>query len=207
VIATRLRTGSILLLAIGPAAAAQRLIVPAKTHLSVTVYVRAGIGDSSLAPICMQAQGVASGMFATAGVHINWRTGQPKAYDPERLILIEITSNTPETFRRGALAYAYVFEGVHIRILYDRLRNPDHPHATTMLLAHVVVHEITHVLEGVNRHSEEGVMKALWTADDLVKMRYEPLPFDPEDRLLIRKGLVNRDRLTVATKLSKGVPP
>jgi hypothetical protein len=43
---------------------------------------------------------VASGMFATAGVQINWRTGQPKAYEVERPILIDITSNTPETFHR-----------------------------------------------------------------------------------------------------------
>jgi hypothetical protein len=162
--------------------------------LSLTVYIEAGIGDSSLMLICMRAQGVASGMFATAGVHIDWRTGQPKAYGPERPILIDITSNTPETLHRGALAYAQVFEGVHIRVFYDRVRNADRPYATTMLLAHVLVHEITHILEGVDCHSEKGVMKAHWTADDLVQMVYKPLPFDAQDVLLIRKGLANRGR-------------
>jgi hypothetical protein len=29
------------------------------------------------------------------------------------------------------------------------------------LLAHVMAHEITHVLEGIDRHSSEGVMKAV----------------------------------------------
>jgi len=162
--------------------------------LSLTVYIEAGIGDSSLTLICMRAQGVASGMFETAGVQIDWRTGQPKAYGPERPILIDITSNTPETFHRGALAYAQVFEGVHIRVFYDRVRNADRPYATAILLAHVLVHEITHILERVDRHSEEGVMKAHWTADDLVQMEYKPLPFDPQDVLLIRKGLASRGR-------------
>ena len=39
-----------------------------------------------------------------------------------------------------------------------------------MLLAHVLVHEITHVLEGVDRHTGQGVMKARWTEDDLALM-------------------------------------
>ena len=90
------------------------------THLAQLqqqlIYIEAGIGDSSLTLICMRAQGVASGMFATAGVQIDWRTGQPKTYGPGRPILIDITSNTPETFHRGALAYAQVFEGVDIRV-------------------------------------------------------------------------------------------
>ena len=201
-------TFSIMLLAIGSAANAQRLTVPANAKLSFTVYIEAGIGDSSLPRIRMEAQGVASRIFATAGVHIDWRTGQPKAYGPEPPLVIEITSNTPETFHRGNLAYALVYEGVHIRIFYDRLRNPDRPHATTMLLAHVMVHEITHMLEATDRHSPEGLMKASWTPNDLVQMANKPFPIDPVDVVLIREGLVNRGRaaqlgLTAARQPSK----
>jgi hypothetical protein len=162
--------------------------------LSLTVYVQASIGDSALVPILMRARGVASGMFATAGVKINWRTGQPKAYEAERPILIAITSNTPETFHRGALAYSHPFEGAHIRVFYDRVENAYRPRATAILLAHVLVHEITHVLEGTDRHSEQGVMKGQWTPDDLVQMVYKPLPFDSADVLLIREGVANRGR-------------
>jgi hypothetical protein len=167
---------------------------PRHAKLSLTVYVQASIGDSGLFPIMLRAQSIASGMFATVGVRINWRTGQPKTYGPERPMLIDITSNTPETLHRGALAYAQVFEGVHIRVFYDRVRNADRPYTTSMLLAHVLVHEITHMLEGVDRHSEQGVMKSRWTADDLVQMVYKPLAFDPMDALLIRKGLADRGR-------------
>ena len=114
------------------------------------------------------------------------------ARQSEQPIVIEITSNTPESFRRGVLAYSYPFEGVHIRIFYDRLRNPYRPHATAMLLAHVMVHEITHILERADRHSAKGLMKASWTPDDLVKMAYKPFSFDPGDVVLIREGLANR---------------
>jgi hypothetical protein len=61
-----------------------------------------------------------------------------------------------------------------------------------MLLAHVMVHEITHILERADRHSAEGLMKASWTPDDLVKMAYKPFSFDPVDVVLIREGLANR---------------
>jgi hypothetical protein len=167
---------------------------PRNHKLSLTVYVQASIGDSRLVPILMRARAVASGMFATAGVQINWRSRQPKAHEAERPILIDITSNTPETFHRGALASSHPFEGAHIRVFYDRVENAYHPEATAMLLAHVLVHEITHVLEGTDSHSEEGLMKAQWTADDLVRMVYNPLPFDSADVLLIREGVANRGR-------------
>ncbi len=35
-----------------------------------------------------------------------------------------------------------------------------------MVLAHVLVHEITHILEGLNEHSQEGIIKARWTFQD-----------------------------------------
>lgn len=163
-------------------------------EVSLTVYVRTRIGDSGLRNICMRARGVAYQMFAAAGVRIHWRTGQPKLHEPGRPILIDITPNTPETFYRGALAYARVFEGDYIRVFYDRVENPDRPHAAAMLLAHVMVHELTHILEGVDHHSEEGVMKAQWTADDLVRMAYKQLRFGPEDVRLMRIGLAYRGR-------------
>src|SRR5580698_9505171 len=56
------------------------------------------------------------------------------------------------------LAYALPYEGTHIVIFYDRAQAamPD-PEGVAQLLAHVLAHEVTHVLEGVSRHSAEGV--------------------------------------------------
>jgi hypothetical protein len=60
------------------------------------------------------------------------------------------------------------------------------------LLAHVLVHEITHILQGVDRHSETGVMKARWTTADYVQIRAQPLPFTDWDIDLIQEGLASR---------------
>jgi hypothetical protein len=63
-----------------------------------------------------------------------------------------------------------------------------------MLLAHVMVHEIAHILQGVYRHSDNGVMKAVWTGQDYSQMRVGALPFAPEDVELIHLGLARQPR-------------
>jgi hypothetical protein len=58
-------------------------------------------------------------------------------------------------------------------------------------LAHVLVHEITHALEGVSRHAETGVMKANWTFAGYGQMA-RLLEFTPVDANLIRYRLAHR---------------
>jgi hypothetical protein len=60
------------------------------------------------------------------------------------------------------------------------------------LLAHVLVHEITHILQGVARHSETGIMKAHWTPVDYRQMLVHPLPFAPEDVQLLQLSMEHR---------------
>lgn len=55
-----------------------------------------------------------------------------------------------------------------------------------------MVHEITHILEGVNDHSPEGIMKARWTDADIKGMIVKPLSFAPRDVRLIHIGLADR---------------
>jgi hypothetical protein len=66
------------------------------------------------------------------------------------------------------------------------------------LLAHVIAHEIAHVLEGIDRHCAEGVMKAVWSERDYERMRRGPLPFAPEDVDLMHNGLLRRPGQTAA---------
>jgi hypothetical protein len=159
---------------------------------TVTGYVRFDGGDSDLKPL--MAQDIASRMFATAGVRISWRADRPRPNQDEPPIVIDLTSNTPRTLRPGVLAYALAFEGIHIRIFGDRVRESTdgHPLLTNKLLAHVMVHEITHILQGLKRHSAEGVMKAHWTNSDIMNMGWKQLPFGPEGIELIHRGLANR---------------
>jgi hypothetical protein len=149
----------------------------------ITVYVRDN-GNVSFAAEAM-AQGLASKMFGEIGVTVHWRTGSPAATDTGS-IAIEFTTNTPATLKPGALAYALPYEGVHIRIFWDRLQAGPFPRE---ILAHVMVHEITHILQGVPRHSDEGIMKAHWTHEDHLAMKSQPLTFTPRDVELIYEGL------------------
>ena len=67
--------------------------------------------------------------------------------------------------------------------------------------AHVLVHEITHLLQGIDRHSDTGVMKAHWTGRDFVDMRSSPLPFTGYDVDLIYAGLAKRGGTAVLAVL------
>jgi hypothetical protein len=141
-----------------------------------------------------RAQSVASRMFATAGVKIDWR--DPRSC-PAGAILVSLAEVAPASDHPGAMAYAMPYEGTHIVVFYDRIRIRSAgvaPNALPVLLAHVLVHEIAHILQGVDRHSETGVMKACWENLDFSQMRFKPLPFTALDVDLIQRGLDGRNR-------------
>ena len=75
-------------------------------------------------------------------------------------------------------------------MFYDRIRSDVAPRSA--LLAHLLVHEIAHILQGTDQHSKSGVMKAVWTHQDHLQMRTGALPFTPGDVELIRLGLALR---------------
>jgi hypothetical protein len=55
------------------------------------------------------------------------------------------------------------------------------------ILGNVLAHELTHALEGVARHSSEGLMKAVWSGRDYAGMvSRRPLAFAAEDLDLLR---------------------
>jgi hypothetical protein len=154
----------------------------------VTVYFRDN--PSVPDPVSSIARALASDMFAGIGVRIDWLSGQPAASSATAgAIAIELVTETPGPFLPGALAYAKPYEGVHIRVFYDRIKYKPAP---AELLAHVMVHEITHVLQGISRHSDSGIMKANWGGDDFQRMRYKPLSFTEEDVVLTHRGLEAR---------------
>lgn len=157
---------------------------------SITVYVngRANMPGDAL-PV---AEHVVGEIFAKIGVNIIWHVGQPKKALPGQTIVLDITADAPATDHPGALAYALEYEGVHIAVFYDRVQSMATRDLVPKLLGHVLAHEITHILEGVNHHSPEGIMKAHWTGEDIAKMAYKPLPFDPADVQLVHLGFGRR---------------
>jgi hypothetical protein len=136
-----------------------------------------------------RTKAVASDIFAGIGVKILWHSLRNC---PAETILISLSNDTPASLFPGALAYALPYEGTHVVVFYDRVESKSKPGSTSCLLGHVIAHEVTHILQGVARHSESGLMKAQWTGADYLQMTWEPLQFTDDDVMLIHNGLKAR---------------
>jgi hypothetical protein len=128
-------------------------------------------------------------MFADIDVLINFYEGGKCPAKQERIIQIQLKTGVPAERFPGGLAFARPYEGVHIQVFVDRMRKMVVPKTVPVLLAHVLVHEITHILQGINRHSAKGIMKAAWEREDFQKMCWKPLTFTEKDIRLIHFGL------------------
>ena len=152
----------------------------------VTVYLCNG----AVVPFAVRgpAQQRASEIFARIGVTLDLREGGPPA--PETVgIIVEFVDSVPAGLLPGAWAYALPYEGVHIRILWNRMQFERSPQE---LLAHVMVHEITHILQGTDGHSAKGIMLARWSAQERIALERKPLRFTEEDVEMIYRGLDSR---------------
>lgn len=148
-----------------------------------------------------QAKGLAARVFLTAGVKIEWHSMSscPKSADA---IKVTFSERTNVTRIPGALAYALPYEGTHIVIFYDRVIATDPGNLRPRLVSYVMVHEITHILQRVARHSGSGIMKANWDRKDYSEMRLDNLTFTEDDVALIHLGLAARSTApTVASAL------
>jgi hypothetical protein len=169
------------------------------TGYQVTIYLQ---NHKIADPLLLErAKALTTSMFAGIGVHIRWELGAPQPGRdchtlPDAEIVIRFASKTPAVFYPGALAYSRPFarpSEVRIIILYERALGAvqEYPDAHAVRLGHVLAHEITHVLQGVARHSETGLMKAQWTPEDRAQMMKGPLPFTPQDAELIREAMAS----------------
>ena len=175
--------------------------ITAMTALVVTAGVAAQAGEPGQAaertvPVCMEsdptidlivtvrAEKIASKMFSGIGVTLDWRLKCPVEG-----IRISVSDDRLAHRLPNAFAYALPYEGTHIVVFYDRVERVSKPTERPTLLAHVLVHEITHILQGVDRHSAQGVMKATWDGSDYAAMTWQPLAFAYHDIELIHRGL------------------
>jgi len=171
-------------------AALASVALQAKSPIQVEDSTQVTVCMQSLADFSMTArtQGIAAKMFAGIGVKIAWHD---MSGCPAQGILISLSEHAPASFHPGAMAYAMPYEGAHIVLFYDRIEASGHgllPH----LMAHVMVHEITHILQGVARHSEEGVMKVHYGQQDFSQMIGKSLDFTADDVDMIHNGLLAR---------------
>jgi hypothetical protein len=135
---------------------------------------------------CGLAKRMASQMLAEAGVEVDWRRGPVPKQAAGRPITVRLSTNTPRDYFPGSLAYTHPYGEGNVTVFWDRVREMMEPRS---LLAHVMVHEIAHVLQGVSRHSDSGIMKAQWDSRDQSELRFHPFKFTAQDIWLIHRGL------------------
>jgi hypothetical protein len=148
--------------------------------VAISVFNEAGISPT----ILKQAEEVASRVFEESGIHVEWvncspaeealghEAACPEAAFPDHLhvhivrrslnmkdSVLGVSFLSPE----GSGCQADVFyEGIE-RIYRESLVH------TTVILGHVMAHEIGHLLLGINSHSVRGIMRAHWDKEDLTR--------------------------------------
>jgi hypothetical protein len=132
---------------------------------------------------------IVSKILTPAGLTLEWHgAGRLCPEHSDRTIRVSLSTHTSPDLLPGALAYALPYEGEHIVVFYARVQRT-YAGSPEILLAHVVAHEIIHILQGVARHSDEGLMKARWDREDYARMALQPLTLTRTDLQLIREGV------------------
>src|ERR1051326_1809003 len=92
---------------------AEEFVPPAERKVVVCMESGAPVGAE------LEAEALASKIFAGIGVAIQWRRGHRGC--PSQAIVISLSFRTPNSLQPVALAYALPYEGAHIRVFYDRI--------------------------------------------------------------------------------------
>ena len=161
----------------------------AAAHAGMNRVVTVCMGLGTDGDVANQASQIASKMFAAIGVRTQWREARQCSPRTDAMIVVTASYSTPKHFLPGALAFTQPLENSHIVVFYDRVQQSCARDAQPALLAHVLAHEIAHILEKNCRHSRTGVMKPFWSVGDLREMEWKGLPFSGDDGVLIRRGL------------------
>jgi hypothetical protein len=143
---------------------------------------------------------LATGIFGKIGVRLNWRAGELPATQGaagheavQRAFGLRTLEHAPESATPGALASARIVgsSGTEITVYQDRVQRflDSHRNLAGVGLGYVLAHELAHVMQGVGRHSESGILKAQWSNEDYHEMIFHKLAFTNFDVDLIHTGL------------------
>jgi hypothetical protein len=136
-----------------------------------------------------------SGIFDQIGVRLVWHKGELPAVNRtgNPVFAIRTAEHSLESATAEALASARIVgaNGTEIVVYQDRLQRllSGHSSIANVAAAYVLAHELAHVMQGVARHSEAGILKAHWGEDDYHEMVFHKLVFTAADVDLIHRGL------------------
>jgi hypothetical protein len=156
-------------------------------------------------------------ILAVAGVQVLWQPGEPHSAegrtidmtrrpvatdgsrDDRAFVVVRIVRGFPATALPRALGFALPFaqNGVHVTVFYDRIEEValSVPPGVARILGDALAHEIGHVLLGSEQHSQNGIMKAVWSRADYQHLAARQFEFLPRDAVVLREEVSRRARL------------
>lgn len=161
-------------------------------HTNKPVVTVCIIPDGNMKTVLL-GQATASRIFERVGIQLKWRNTPRSCVELGNSIVVTISHDTSQDQHRRALAYATVVEGSHIAVHLDRVLNLVPSGEQPRLLGYVLAHEIAHIVQGVERHSASGIMKAYWNNPDYADMQGDFLSFAQEDISLLQRGVDRRN--------------
>jgi hypothetical protein len=179
--------------------------------LTIRVYDMAHVDPRERAEAIQQA----SEILAEAGVTADWRDcgrradGEPAGCELHRgradlVIRVMHGGLDSDTENAHALGFSVVEANTGAGALATVFANRVEPVARrtgadrATLLGRTIAHEVGHLLLGTNEHSDDGLMREMWTGAELARNRREDWVFAPEDRQRLRAIL--RQDVQTATR-------
>lgn len=172
--------------------------------LTVRLYDGAGLPPD----VKDEALAVAQRTMASAGVEVAWTPCRAQGCDaPLRAgeVVLRLVKGPPTDGRsapaalrsRSGLPLGDAFvdagggAGVLATIYVDRVQVLAEKAGTDVraLLGHAVAHELGHLLLASNRHGARGLMRALWSSEDLRRSRAADWRFTTDEAAAMRRRL------------------
>jgi hypothetical protein len=170
--------------------------------VTVGVYNDSDASDRAL----VEAEDICKRIFREAGVGVEWvnvrhsgKSTPAGTQAPDTTLTLRIVLR-PLTLTDTTFGVAFLAEdgsGRYADVFYGPVRKLSGAGGVSQstLLAHVMAHEIGHLLLGSNAHVHLGLMRAHWDSDDLRRAAMGGLLFTSEEaqrmrsRLLVEPGL------------------
>lgn len=133
--------------------------------------------------------------FAPVGIRISWVDGKPKNIGPPAapvVVYVQFIRRSFQYHRPGVLADATPFApGVKtITVICERVQAITNSHdRVPRIVAHILAHEIGHVLLATDQHDEIGLMKGTWDREEFDAMKTNSLGLTSSDLELVRERL------------------